>query len=228
MSGNCVLVEKCGGYDPRTGTANPSRRPLCRDCEYESEREIRLLPYDYVDLSQLIVRRGGTTETKIARPKPSSIPPIDVEIEALRAGIAWQLNVWEPHVRWSAGLPLRPSGPVRQGWRVQAATDVIAPRTQLLAALPDTWCYADGAEADPLFCTGAEAILRLRALHRRARAVAGLTRRIFTLPGDCPNCGGLALRRQDGADRVYCAVCRGQWPYEQYTRWVNVVVNDRQ
>ncbi len=201
--------------------------PICDHCVECAERDIRLLPLDYFDLMRDLQRKAGASDVKIARPHPASSTPVDTNVDGLAREIHWALTCWEPALREAAGLSPEVVRNVRPGWAVANAVAVIAPRVAQLAALPLTACYADGLDGGPVERDGRDAIAQLRRLHRRARAILGITQLVFRLPGECSNgCTGWTLRRKAGADTVWCVACERRWTYEDYRRYVNLTLED--
>lgn len=226
MSALCVMASGCVALDRASGLSAPAfTRALCEDCERVAHSDVSLLRYDYVDLSQLIARQDAPGDAKIARPKPRSTPPINLDVDALRSEIATTLWIWEQPVRWAVGLPPRPpAGATRDGWTVDHAVRVIAPRVQVLAALPEIGAYHDGRDQPMAWVDGLTGLTRLRDLHRRSRHHTGLLARNVALPGECPKCAAHALSRRDGTEAVTCGNCRGSWSYEEYSRYVMLVI----
>lgn len=215
MTALCVMGEECIAFDRTSKVPAPVvGRHLCAACELHYRRAVTLLVYDYVDLSQLIARRDGHSDVKISRPKPTSIPPIDLGIDALRAEIVTVLLVWEYDIRRAAGLRWRLPSNARAGYNVQAAAAVVAPRVDLLAGLGEVGGWE----------TGVQALTRLAGLHQRARRATGLTDPAIRLPGDCPTCTVPSLIRSAGEDTVWCATCAGVWPYAEYRLWVSMMI----
>lgn len=201
-------------------------RALCYSCEEWYRRTVRLLVYDYIDLSQLIGRRARLPEEHLSRPKAASTPPIDLFVEAVRRDIAFTLSIWEPHVREEARLPQRATLSMREGYSVALAVRTIAPRVDLLASIDAVFARHAGAEAEPSVRDGIEGLRRLSTLHSLVRKITGVTKAAFSLPGDCPECHVPALHRYDGEDRVICGACHRSWPYTEYQRWVRLVVTE--
>jgi hypothetical protein len=199
--------------------------PLCPECLHRAAVDVAELPTDYADLGRELTpderglrrRVGGDDERPI---------PLALHVEALQRSIFWALTVWEPPVREAAGLSPERTRGVRDGWAVEAAAKVIAPRLPILAALGPTWGYADGLDAGPVERDGVDAVVTLRTLHRRARAVCGLTCRDIDLPGHCPGCGAAALLRRDGTETVRCGVCDDRRTYDDYRRYVGLMLID--
>lgn len=176
---------------------------------------------DYRDLEQWLPRGGGGMSTRIAGTADPSTP-MRLTVDELQRDIAWTLAVWEPPVREAARLSPERTVGVRPGWAVATAVDVIAPRVHLLAALPLTCGYADGLAAGPVERDGVYAVASLRALHRRAQSMLGLTRLVVRLPGGCSGCGATALERENGSDDVRCGHCGRRWSGEDYRRYVGL------
>lgn len=195
----CVLGENCSVYDRHSKVAGVSlRNPLCEGCRNRADRDLNLLRYDYVDLSQLIAKKDGHSEAKIARPKPESSPPLDVGVLTLRSDIAASCFEAEIRLRAYSGDRPRPPENVREGWGLDASIRYLRPRLEELALMP--------AIADLI--SGVEYLLEFSTLHRRARKVCGLDPRTIGLPGDCPQCHTPTLRRHDDdAERVWCGRC---------------------
>lgn len=186
--------------------------------------DIRCLTFDYVDLSQLIARTEQPSDAKIARPKPKSQPPIDLDVDDLRTRITETVWIWQQALRWASGLPALDNAPARDGWRVSVAVAALLPRVQLWADLPPVGAFHDGRDEPLTWVDGFNGIERLRQLHRQARMRAGLTPKNISLPGECPQCGTHALYRRDGTDAVSCGNCRGSWTYDDYSRYVRLMI----
>lgn len=218
----CQLAEQCRDRDSEGFPADADSRRLCRKCETESTRDVRQLPFDFRDLSQLLAD-GTTSETQIAW-QPASVPPINLGVDALLRRIEWVVTFWEVPVREAARLAEIRSGRTRPGFAVLRAAEIISPRVDLLAGLR-TYGYADGPEAEARDASGLDALAELRQLHRFARTALGLTRRTFRLPGDCSDCGAWALRRRDGAETVWCDDCGRRWTLDDYRTYVRLMTS---
>lgn len=216
MSVFCVLAENCSVFDRHhkiPGLAHGFE--LCDGCFDEAFQMLAELRYDYVDLSQLIPRSASPTDAKICRPKPSSVPPVDLNAFTLRSDLAYALLLWERHVRDAEGDPQRDTRG-REGFNVDVAVRHLSCRVNVLAGLGPVEDFHDGLDAEPYELDGAQGLLRLHALRRRARAFCGLAQRLVKLPGDCFACGAPALRREEGGERVWCGHCRAAWTHGQY------------
>lgn len=199
--------------------------PLCAGCLDRAEADIRALRDDHARLRGLLVPGQGGMRAWVSGGGAAGVP-IALHIEALRSDIAHGLTTWEPAVREAAGLPAEAVGPVREGWAVAAAVRVIAPRVAILASLPPVWTYAEGVECGPVERDGVWAVARLRRLHGRARATLGTGRLIEALPGECSRCGATALRRADGTETVWCDACDQRWTWDDYRRYVGLMLTE--
>lgn len=227
MTRQCVYEGRCAQYDRRSGMpADSGLHPLCSECCRAVRIDLGLLTYDYVDLSQLIARRDQPPDARIARPKPKSQPPIDLDVDSLRADIAETLWIWQQAVSWARGLPAPDQDmAARAGWRVAFAVAALLPRVQLWADLPPIGAFHDGRDEPLTWMDGFAGIERLRMLHRRARRHAAIVPTNISLPGQCPQCSTHSLFRADGTDNVSCGNCRRMWPYDEYSLYVKLEIS---
>jgi len=211
----CILGENCSVFDRRSGIPGLSMtNPLCEGCRNRSRRELNLLRYDYVDLSQLIARQDSHSESKISRPKPESTPTIDIGVFTLRSVIAEVARSAEDHLRTHLGI-VRLSVKVREGYGLSDAVSFLHPRIDDLARMPAKVALWGSERAYGL--DGAGLLGLFSELHHRARKVCGLDPRTIRLPGECPSCSVPALRRTDDKpDRVWCAACNLQITHSDY------------
>lgn len=175
------------------------------------------MAYDFVDLSQVIARRNGHSDVKISRPKPESMPPIDLNVFTMRDDIALAFVQTEVDLRRATASPARDNRHVRDGFNVQQAASFIVPRLDTLAGVPSMPSWGD--------VSGVAVLLGLRDMHRVARRVCGTAELVTSLPGYCEKCRVPALSRRDGSDTVHCAACRHDQPWEAYRRRVTLVVH---
>lgn len=203
----CILGENCFVFDRRTETPGISHREsLCEGCREKTRRELNLLRYDYIDLSQMIPKTQKRTDEYSARPKPASAPPIDIAVFTLRSQIVQVAQAAEVAVRISLNVPVMPTQG-REGFELSDAVRYLHPHVDDLAALPPV-VGAWGEDGTESALDGLGMLSLLGALHRRARRVCGLDPRIVHVPGGCPACGAYALRRHDDdVDRFWCARC---------------------
>lgn len=200
----CILAEDCFVFDRLTSTSGSAyRNSLCEGCRNRAERELNLLRYDYVDLSQIVAKKDGHSETKISRPKPESSPPLDLEVLTLRSQIADVVHEAELAVR----LHLRMNHaylPAREGYLLASGIAYLSPRVNDLARVPG---LPNPCGVDEVL-NGRQILVLIGALHRRAQRMCGITPRTLTVPGSCPRCRGPSLRRHDGdPEQIWCATC---------------------
>jgi hypothetical protein len=185
---------------------------VCVSCLDGLEAAIRELPKDVHDLGAAIGERGGCTADAFKSPnKPESKPPINLFIDALRSRIVYTASVWEEVVREHAQLSPGRTGGMREGYSIVQSVRILAPRTDLLIALPPTDGYFDGVD-------GAG---RLHRLHTLVREVLGYDVPVIRVPGICP-CGAATLRRQHGSDTVWCETCEHRMPLSAYWKQVQM------
>ena len=221
MSSFCRLAEQCENYDRVSHLPGLSLGyNLCDPCLAHSTGDVSALIFDYLDLSQLIARRDGHSESKISRPKPASMPPIDLNIDTLRRQMAVALVDAEMMLRRACGIPVRINLHVRDGFSVQQAVSFLAPRVDALAGVSAVPGWTD--EGDPP--SGVQVLLSLRDLHRTAQRVVGVTDLTISLPGPCPRCHVSALSRRNGSGTVDCGSCRYAWPWDEYQKHVTLQV----
>lgn len=197
---------------------------LCWHCSGLVEAAVLELPRDVYDLSQAIARHNAPQERSGATNKPGSKPPINLLIDALRSQIVYTASVWEEVVRDHANLPPRRAGAMREGPSIVCSVRILAPRVDLLAALPHADGYFDGTEAGIVRRRGMDGIRRLVGLHEIVRRALGHTTSVVRLPGACA-CGAEALRREHGSDTVWCDICERRWTYDDYTRFVRLMLD---
>jgi hypothetical protein len=225
MSSHCLFDEMCFDYDSTTRMAATTfGYNLCPMCHTRSVGAVSALVFDYVDLSQMIERRQGHSDSKIARPKPESAPPIDLVVDTLRSDIAEALESCEYVVREVRREHVASLGATRQGHRVQRAARLVSRHVEQFAglALP-AWFQISDDDGGPPFC-GVDALLMVRRLHDQARRLLGVTDLVITLPGYCERCRLSTLRRRNGSDTVQCAACMAVQPWSEYQKRVTLTV----
>lgn len=222
MSRLCRLGPFCDRYNRRTGFPGETGGfNLCETCAVHAVSDIAALLYDFVDLSQIVARHAARSEAKISRPKPESVPPLDMSVVALRDDIEGVLCRAEQELRRLHRLPLRTPRNARPGYNVDQALAIVLPRLEVLAGLeplpPDAWPPT----------TGAEMVSVLRQLHRRAHALLGRKDLTVALPGACPACHAMkTLSRRDGSDTVLCGSCGHAMTWDAYRKSVTLVVTE--
>lgn len=209
MNSECAFGADCES-NPHTAWISTGGK-LCRECAANTCRDIGLLVYDYVDLSQRIPKNNRLPETRIARPKPGSTVPLDLRIITVRETIVDQLIHWEARVRLHLREP-EPSRQARDGFLVQRAALTVGAHVRLIAGLPD----------------GLDGLRALRITHRRAVKIVARTVRTVPLPAECPDrtCRQRRLSTREGTQVVTCAGCGGRWSLDDYERYVTLRVRE--
>ncbi|WP_433731044.1 hypothetical protein ACQP2Y_21675 [Actinoplanes sp. CA-051413] len=234
----------CKQYDRTAGHAWPTDQPLCDACLDAGQRDIQALVYDYLDLAQLHEASMSQAITEKTAGSKEKQMLIVAHVEALQAEMVHVLTTWEYELRVAARLSdleapavipdwhttisnPPPKLKVRAGTAVQRAVGIITPRVRMLSRLPATTVCATGVEDEHTEVTGWQAIHQLQALHQRARANLGRTRRILSLHGTCPNdaCTAQALYRLEpgsfGEDPpVWCDTCKASRAYSDYEHFM--------
>jgi hypothetical protein len=215
----------CYAFDSRSRVANATYgHNTCELCHTRFLGVLSALVFDYVDLSQIIARRQGHSDAKIARPKPESVPPIDLTVDTLRSDIAWGLRSCEFVLRDARRQRVVNLGPSREGHRVQRAARLVTAHLDEFAGLPlPAWFPLDGDD-DGAAVLGADALLSLRRLHERARRLLGITDLVISLPGYCEVCRSATLRRRNGSDTVHCGACLDAQTWPEYQARVKLAV----
>lgn len=247
----CIAGARCCEYDrarQRAALLADPDCPLCPDCLRVAERDVRQLPYDYVDLEQLVPPSLGEWSDGQPKRGKGELPlPLRELVLVLQRHIWWVLTAWEPVVRELDHLSDEVRTGVREGWAVQRAAQMIAPRVHKLARVGPTdmadypdfndqiaralvWDPRLRRTIDHTTPAGADGVLHLMRLHSQARAMTGLTKRVRRLPGSCHECLQDDVLRQHEPSRagddppVWCDDCGAWRPYEDYERLMRLVV----
>lgn len=225
----CRSAERCTARTPEG--PYPTSDPLCLSCLGAAARDVRSLIYDYLDLAQLHEASLSQAITEKTGGSKDSPMLISGHVEALQAEIVHVTTTWELEVRAVARLSEAPVN-VRAGAQVQHAVNTLGPRLPMLSRLPATTVYRTGCEDTPADVEGWEAVHHLQALHARARATLGRTKRTFWIPGECWAC---AARPTPGAEgplyrseprfaddpmQVDCDRCHATRPYPDYEQYM--------
>jgi hypothetical protein len=180
---------------------------ICEGCRNRTISELRMLRLDYVDLTQILPPSSVMSQVKIFRPKPESVPPLNLPAFTLRHHIAHVVLLADHHVRLRYGPRLQP--PAREGAALDHALRHLETRVGDLAGLGVSEGYWDPSAELTSDLDGPGMLLLLGLLHRRARVMLGLNAPTLALPGECPNCQVAALRhRADEPQRVWCQACK--------------------
>lgn len=250
----CAADARCRNYDhqhSRAALLGDPRTPLCADCLAFSERDVRTLPYDYIDLEQeLPPSLGRAFDTQSGYGGTSELPiPLRTSVEELQRTIWWVTTAWaevlvEHHQLADPPYQRRvndgdPPTRVRDGYAVKWAVDLILPRLPDLARV-ELVEFADYPHVDPeeavqhrnvevAHLTGAQGVLHLSWLRARARATLGRVRRTTRVPGRC-GChkdGNFLYREEPRYEGdpclTYCGACTNRWTPEQYEQFVGLM-----
>ncbi|GAA4439490.1 hypothetical protein [Phytohabitans houttuyneae] len=218
---------------------------FCPPCTAGYERDVRMLPFDWLDLEQMqlpMLSQALDTQRSV-RPGPPM--PLAGNPEALQAEIRHVLLTWETQMRILQRAQRRttlivgawhttksnPPPPARTlpGRDVQRAAGFLAARIPDLSRLPATPVRPAGITDPVAELTGVDAVVALADLHRRSRSLLGRTHRTTTVPGSCSTCGWALWRDEpryegDPCD-IYCsnpAGCESRWTYDEYERYVGL------
>lgn len=216
----CIRDSKCRVYDPAAKVPGyVTANPLCISCQEDAAGSFNSLRYDYVDLSQLFPKIDVRNEVgKIFRPKPESSPPLNMAPFTLRGDIAFFVAVVCKAVRRACGLPPNAFGPAREGWALDVDVEFLTRRIPDLTALGPTVAFFGDTE-HPETLSGPQMADRARALHLKARRMCGTEPRVIKVPGFCPYCNAMSLRRNDdNPERIWCLACRAQLSDIDYAR----------
>lgn len=200
---------------------------LCPACEHAAFAAMRELSDDYQALAAAVHQtRGRIDGPRVTRTAERAIP-IPLDIDTLMTAIDDETLRWT--VRLTRGEPL-PSSPAA---RVARCVAILSANTGTLVDMPrrrvSVWMpYPWGGDYDALAeYDGVDAVLRLAALHHRARATLGLTDSpVEKLRDICHVCGqeSLTVNVADAADSVIrCRNCRNCWSQDEFTRLNNVL-----
>lgn len=200
-----------GWIECATGRECPGDYPLphglCAMCVHDAGRDIGLLPYDYLDLEQILPPAKGATEYVSGTRELRA--GISLWVDEIQREILSVLVASEDAVREVCGMTPRVLR-VRAGRAVQNASCVVAVHVETLACEPEVHVGLGDAT------TGVGAILRLTAAHRRARHALGLTRLTTQLREPCADCGKPTVYRENGSDQVFCKTCRATKSYDEW------------
>lgn len=220
----CGFDKDCVAYDAHIqcpGYSGP--QPVCPGCHDRGQRDLNLLRYDYVDLSQLIPQADARNDARIFRPRPESKPPINIHVWQLRADIAYQVMLTARHLREALGSARYHPEPSREGWRLDHDLRYLGDHVLDLAAQPAVEHYWTTDVLEVTSRDGLGMLAALQALHRRARRVCGTDPRTITVPGECSKCSTPSLRRHDDDPGIiWCVHCRHKISGDEYTKMVRM------
>lgn len=232
--------QPCAAYDWTTKRAAAVTPPdvLCELCLEYAERDLRRLAWDHDDLDDAL--ELSLSQALDTQPSGHNGPPMPMSgaAEALQAEIWHVLTTWEAEVRSRLHLSDRRRAASRPTWagtgrdrhrQVAAAVVILAPRVRDLSRLEAIQIRLSGVEDPVRDVSGVEAVWHLRRIHSRARAMLGRTCRTMKVPGTCSGCNRDELHRDEPRYErdpcpVYCDWCRAEWTYDEYERYVTMLV----
>lgn len=247
----CAAGDRCKGYDhvrKHAAVLGPGEPALCPDCLLTAERDVRNLPSDYAHLEQWLPKPLGEWSDGQPRMGRGELPlPLREYVLVLQRHIWWVLTAWEPVAREQGRLSDQVTVGVREGWAVQRAAYIIAPRLRMLATagptdMGDYPALDDSMESAVVWGpdrryplghvapTGADGVLHMVRLHYLANSMTGLTERIRHLPGFCYQCKEDDVLRQKHPKQfkhdppVWCDQCGAWQPYDEYERMMKIVI----
>jgi hypothetical protein len=200
---------------------------LCELCTGDVVDALIRLPLDVAELSQEIGRSlGGAEREPVAHVKPGSSPPIQLELEALRALIVHETTSWAVAVARDAREDLNTIKlhHARIGYQVKVACVLLRAHLPRFLALGPTEYRARSlgirrAEGHPddvatrygddYWTTrdGATAAVLLVQLHQRAWRTCRRHTTALPVFAKCPHCTQFALRRYPGDGDAQCMAC---------------------
>lgn len=231
VDGENVHDEETGEKVDRLGVTLDDHHQgvVCKGCGLATTTALRSLPYDYADLSKLLVpsgeRKFRDPELPASSGKPESKLPLRIDVLSLQELIDYEACVWaeavadQDGVEWDsfAAEHSRPQD------RIQRACDLLGYRLPTLLALGPTEHRArslterrtDGHDPDLTTRSGDDywvtregwqAALLLRSLHQKAERICGRDEGT-RLPTPCPYCNRRGLVRDHRANQVACREC---------------------
>lgn len=229
----CRLGRRCKDRVPHpdgelvgTGVERPDS--LCAACEEAAFDDIRQLGNDYRALAAAVHEpRGRIDGPKIKRTADRAIP-LPLDVITLMDSIDDEVLRWTLRITRGDPLPMSPAARVERCVAILCAntgTLVDMPRARVTVWLPSP----QGGDVDGVAeFDGVDAVLRLAALHQRARTTLGLTEPMSEKLRDlCHVCGCEALIANvaAAADTVIkCRNCGNCWSQEEFARLNSVLV----
>lgn len=222
-----------GTVTARHGALIPEAYGLCHACRDKLRDAIRHLTLDVAELTMLMPSGGGGVGGQRVGYTPEPPLPIRVGIEALRAEIDNEVQVWVEVVAERLGVEWDTEGARRSriGHRVQRAVDLLAVSTDTLLGLPpvELSAWIDGEPVwdhdldcqDVIETDGVQGAMRLMTLHHKAFLAAGRAKLVIHLDARCMHCDQRTLVRENGASSVVCRSdqCRGREVHERHYDW---------
>lgn len=221
----CAFGEKCLVFDSALNSPGVCySAAICEGCRNRCFGELNMLRLDYVDLTQRLPRRAVLPEVRIARSKPQSAMPMDLQVFTLRHWIAHAVVLADGALRDTFGPPgPRWAGPVREAVALDHALRHLQARLVDVAALGEVDGYWNPSAGVTQALSGPGMLLLFGDLHFRARRLLGIFPTTITVPGMCPQCGAAALQHfDDTPEKIHCRVCASGYSRQKYAEMVEL------
>jgi hypothetical protein len=230
----CHRDDRCARWetDPvtkrRIGATIHAEAGLCPACARHLEQVLAELPRDYTDL-ELVLSDATSRHGEAVRGTPEPPLPVRTDVVALQADITHELLVWAEPVAERLGITLdtQAARNSRPGFLVQRCTRLLRPNVPVLLSLRAVEQLGAVCGTPVVVCRdGLDGALALIELHHRARATAGLTRRVERMTAPCPHpqCQTTSLTRPDGGDTITCGHCGRVYTWDKYRELCDVFV----
>jgi hypothetical protein len=178
---------------------------ICSVCQCHVERDLTRAPRIYVDLHLTLPPGNAVGRTEKVSGTRSPRAPLNMQVLATGSALCQVLTLWVSLVRVDLGMVIPPSGHVRESVAVARFSEWLLPR------------LAESCAISP------QSAMALRSVSSVARKLLGLTKLVHRLASPCPDCGLLALFREDGAAYVRCGMCGASWAEELYQSLARVI-----
>ena len=206
------------------------RPGLCDGCRDRVRESLAQLPRDVAMLSaEIAVTGAAVNQVQRVSGTRERLTPLRLGIEALRAAIDFETQLWAEH------LGMKTLRAVRLPSRVTTSVAYLRPRVDDLLRLGPMlqvrW-NADGEpQRDPLGdrecaeATGMEGARRFVLLHHWTRTALGRSKLVHRLAAPCPRCDHRTLTRESGSDAVTCETCDHRILEKDYDWFARVAVS---
>lgn len=241
----CLRGNQCEAPEVVDGQTVGGRadRALCRACEDATAAALTAAPRLHAQLRALSTDRGprSALSDKVTRSRTGSFG-LNATPLHLAEGLWWHLTGWADEVISTAGRPTvdRTSQPAHE--QVVDACVLLARYLSVWVAHRPVEFQVTRSNADPddpkaqptgdtvtAVQAGWEGCAWLIAWRTSAERLLKLPVLVHHPPEPCPQCdqeGG--LRREDGADKVWCVWCRKSWTLDTYQVFVHAWMRDTQ
>lgn len=162
---------------------------ICSVCQCNVERDLVRAPQTYVRLHLALPPGNAVGRAEKVSGTKSPRAPLNVQVLATGSALCQVLTLWVSLVRVDLGLAVPRFGHQREAVAVARSSEWLLPR------------LAESCAASP------QSAMALRSVSIVARKLLGLTKVVHRLESPCPDCGLLALFREEGAAYVRCGMC---------------------